>query len=139
MIREDYIIRLIKQFADALGRMMRLRSAGDPQGALAAADELYEALGIPRELCALVDTPTLAGMLRHAEKMRAAARLSWEEGHAFTAQGDPLTAFARYRRAHELFLEARAHEPAEGDDEAILELSRLVPAQHLDPRYWGGR
>jgi hypothetical protein len=41
----------------------------------------------------------------------------------------------KYRRAFELFLEARAIEPTEADDAAVLELSGMVPASELDARY----
>ena len=135
-------MRLIRQVAEAVARMLKLRTGGDPAAALRAAEPLYDALGVPRELCDVVDTPTLAGMLRHPDRMRALARLSWEEGHAHKALGDPLTAFARYRRALELFLEARAlatgDDRDEEDDACILELSRLVPAAELDARYRAG-
>ena len=132
-------MRLIRQVVEAVARMLKLRTGGDPAAALRQAESIYDALGVPREVCDVVDTPTLAGMLRHPDKMRALARLSWEEGHAHKALGDPLTAFARYRRALELLLEARALAPDgdrdEEDDASILELSRLVPAAELDARY----
>jgi len=135
MYREDYLMRMIRQLAEALARIAGLRKAGDLRQALDAVDRLYDELGIPRELVDVVDTPTLAGMLGRPDKIRAAAMLLWEEGHLYKAKGDPLAAFAKYRRAHELFLEARAQDPQAEDDSAILELSRVVPAQHLDPRY----
>jgi hypothetical protein len=135
MYREDWLIRLIRQFAEAIARLAGLRKAGQFQQALDAADRLYDELGIPRDLVDVVDTPTLASMLRWPDKMRAAAMLLWEEGYIYKAKGDPLTAFAKHRRAHELFLEARAVEPQPDDDAAILELSRIVPASDLDPRY----
>ena len=138
MFREDYVMRLVKQFAEAIARMLRLRQKGEHQAALDEAGRLYEELfTIPREVTDRVDTPTMASLLGRADKIRAAAMLFWEEGHIYKAKGDPLTAFARYRRAHELFLEARAIEPTEDDDAAILELSRVAPARDLDPRYRG--
>lgn len=136
MIREDYIMRLIRQIAEAVARMIRRRESGDLEAALRDADALFDLLEIPRELCDVVDTPTLAGLLRDPERMRLAARVFWEEGHVVKAMGDPLGAFARYRRALELILEARAAGPEHPDDApSILELSRLVPAAHLDARY----
>jgi hypothetical protein len=131
MIREDYLMRLIRQFVEALARMVRLREKGDLSGAREAADQLYDSLGIPRELVDVVDAPTLASMLRSPDKIRAGARLLWEEGRILEAGGDPLTAHARYRRARELFVIARDLEPTEDDEAAILELSRAAPA-HLE-------
>jgi hypothetical protein len=135
--REDWIMRLIRQFAEALARIAGLRNAGNFREAQDAADRLYEELGIPRALTEVVDTPTLAGMLRTPDKIRCAAMLLWEEGHLCKAQGDPLHAHRKYKRAHELFLEARAIDPQPDDDSAILELSRIVPARDLDPKYRG--
>src|SRR5689334_16533749 len=135
MYREDWLHRLIRQFAEALARIAGLRKSGDFKQAREAADRLYEELGIPRELVDVVDTPTLASMLRRPDKIRAAAMLLWEEGHIVKAMGDPPGALMKYKRAHELFLEARAVDPQPEDDSAILELSRIVPARDLDPRY----
>ncbi len=136
MFREDYFMRLVRQFAEALATMKRRREGGENLAALKVADRLYdELLTIPREVIDRVDTPTLVSLLGGIDRIRAAALLFWEEGHIYKAQGDPLTSFARYRRAHELFLEARALDPREEDDSAILELSSAVPAEQLDPRY----
>ncbi|HEU5058932.1 MAG TPA: hypothetical protein VFU21_20505 [Kofleriaceae bacterium] len=136
MFREDYIIRLIKQLADFVARIAGYRQKGEFERAQAeierARDEL---LGLPPGLIDVVDTPTLVGLLRHPDKMRGAARLFWEEGLVLRARRDPLTAAARFRRAFELYLEARAIDPSEDDTSAILELSRLVPAGELDERY----
>jgi hypothetical protein len=74
-------------------------------------------------------------MLREPARIRAAARLSCEEGRALAATGDPLYAALRYRRALELLLEARAIDPNGHDDAALVELARLVPSATLDPRY----
>ena len=135
MIREDYILRMIRQFAEALARLAGLRKEGKYERALDDAGRLYEDLGVPREVCDVVDTPTLAGLLAHPDKMRALAQVMWEEARVFQASGDPLTAFSRQRRALELFLEARAIEPMPDDDAAILELSRTVDARHLAACY----
>ncbi|HEU0033877.1 MAG TPA: hypothetical protein VFQ53_24785 [Kofleriaceae bacterium] len=135
MYREDILMRWIRQFAEALARLAGLRKSGDLRAARDEIERLYEELGIPRELVDLVDAATLAGMLRTPDRMRAAARLLWEEGHVLRATGDPLAAGIRYRRAHELFLEARAIAPEPDDDAAILELSRVAPGWELAERY----
>jgi hypothetical protein len=115
--------------------MLKFRTEGKYDEALAQADALYEALGIPRGLHDVVDTPTLASMLRTADQMRMAAQLQVEEGHVYKAKGDPVTAFTKYIRAHELVLEARALEPIETDDKMLLDLARLAPGYMLDARY----
>src|SRR6188768_52430 len=126
MIREDYLMRQIKLVAEALARMLKLRREGKYDEAIEVADSLYEELGIPRGLHDVVDTPTLASMLRTADAIRMAAQLHVEEGHIHKARGNPVTAMMKYKRAHELMLEARALDPVEEDDTMLLELSRLA-------------
>jgi hypothetical protein len=136
MFREDYILRLIKQLAEFVGRIAGYRQAGEFERAQEeierARDDL---LGLPTGLVDVVDTPTLVSLLGHPDKLRAAARLFWEEGLVLKARRDPLSAASRFRRAFELYLEARAVDPSEDDTAAILELSRLVPASELAERY----
>ena len=136
MFREDYIHRLIRQLAEAIARITGLRKAGRYQETLDACERAWgDLLDVPRELVDVTDTPTLAGMLRDPERMRVAAQLLTEEGHALEGKGDPLTAALRFRKALELVLEARAMAPGPDDDNAVLELGRRVPANTIDARY----
>lgn len=146
MFREDFLIRLIKQFAEALRRVMGLRDRGEYDAALRTSGELYDELTtVPREMSDAMDTSSFARLLGSADKIRALAMLSWEEGRIYAAKGEPIMAHARYCRAHELFLEARAKDrdgagsggAATDDDSAILELSRVAPARDLAARYRG--
>lgn len=137
MLRDDYIIRLIKQLAAVLARIVGKRQAGDFEGALAEAGKAWDDLigQPPRDLVDLVDTHTLAGMLKEPAKMRVAAQLLIEEGRAYAGKGDPVHAAICYRRAWELYLEARVIEPSDDDAAVLSELARLVPANQLDERY----
>src|SRR5262245_56358987 len=100
MLREDYIMRIIRQLGEFLARIVRKREKGDLAGALQEAERAYDGLfDVPREIADSVDTATLVGLLKHAEVVRAAANLFWEEGRIYKGKGDPLTAFLRYRRA----------------------------------------
>ena len=136
MLRDDYIIRLIRQVAAFVARIAGLREQGQYDQALMesckAFDELFD---LPHDIGDAVDTPSLAVILRTPERMRLAAQLFWEEGRIYKGKRDPLTAAVKLRRAFELYLEARALDPTEEDTTAILELSRDVPASELDPRY----
>jgi hypothetical protein len=137
MFREDYILRLIEQVGEALRKLAGLNAKGDHGAALAGIDEAWSKLDVPRELVEVVDTPTLAGMLRDPRTMRLVAGLFVEEARALAGRGDPVHAHVLIRRAMELHLEARAVDP-EGraeDEGALLELSRTVHANELDPRY----
>lgn len=137
MLREDYIIRLIKQLGAFLARIAGKRREGDFEGALDEAGKAWDDLigQPPRELVDVLDTHTLAELLGEPAKMRVAARLLVEEGRAHAGKGDPVHAAICYRRAWELYLEARVIEPSDEDEAAISELARLVPANQLDPRY----
>jgi hypothetical protein len=137
MLRDDYLIRLIKQLGAFLARIAGKRRDRDFEGALDEAGKAWDDLigQPPRELVDVLDTHTLAELLAEPAKMRVAARLLVEEGKAYAGKGDPVHASICYRRAWELHLEAHVIEPTGEDEEAISELARLVPANQLDPRY----
>jgi len=136
VFREDYIIRLIRQFADFVAKLVGLREKGEFEQAITEAGKGWdELLGHPRTLVDVTDTPMLAALLKEPAKMRIAAQLLIEEGHAHKGKGDPVHAVMCYRRAFELYLEARAAAPEPDDNAAIAELGRLVPPTQLDARY----
>jgi hypothetical protein len=134
--RDDYILRLIKQVADFLARIAGHNRKQDFAAAVSEAERAWsEVLGVPRELVDVLDSPELAKHLRDPEKMRVAGQLLVAEARAVAGKGDPLGAGMRYRRALEMFCEARALDPTDADDAAILELSREVPPSSIDERY----
>jgi hypothetical protein len=137
MFRDDYIIRLIKQLGAVLVRIVGKRNAGDYEAALQEAGKGWDDLigQPPRELVDVLDTHTLAEMLKEPVKMRAAAQLLTEEGRVYASKGDPVHAAVCFRRAWELYLEVRLIEPSDDDAAAMSELARLVPANQLDVRY----
>src|SRR5437868_4026939 len=130
---------MIQQLVAFVAQIAGLNQKGEHDKALAAADQAWgKLIDAPRALIDAVDTPTLAGMLREPAKIRAAAQLLYEEGRALAGKGDPLHAQSRYRRALELMLELRTvdtSKPLPQDEAARQELSSLVPANMLDPRY----
>lgn len=133
--RSDYLMRLIRQLVDFLARISGYNRSGEHDKALSEAARAWDDLfDVPRELVDVTDTPTLAAALREPAQMRAAAQILTEEGKAFTGKGDPLTAALRYRKALELYIEARVIAPDPADDPVMFELSRDVGA-NLDPRY----
>jgi hypothetical protein len=135
MQREDWIMRVIRQLAEAIARVAGYVDKHDYDAALDEAGRAWDLLGVPRELVDRVDGPTLASLLREPAKLRAAAELLVAEAKAYAGKRDPMHAGLCYRRAFELYLEARALEPTAADDAAIFELSRMVPPGEVDPRY----
>lgn len=136
VFRQDYVMRLIEQLADFVARIGGHTKRRDYAAALADADRAWsELLDVPRELVDRIAGPTLAGLLREPVKMRIGAQLLIEEAKAYAGKRDPIHAALCYRRAFELYLEARAVDPTDADDAAIFELSRLVPPAEIDPRY----
>ncbi len=137
VFRDDYLMRLIKQLADFIARAAGFNRKGEHEKALQETARAWSELlhDIPHELVDVVDTATLASMLREPQRMRVAAQLLVEEGRALRGKGDPPTASMRTKRAIELYLEARAISPEADDQSMIFELSREVHGNQLDERY----
>ncbi|HEV7555861.1 MAG TPA: hypothetical protein VGO00_10420 [Kofleriaceae bacterium] len=135
VFRDDWLMRMVEQIAAVIAKITGLSRNKDYGAALAEAEKGWDILGVPRDLVAVLDGPTLAELLATPEKMRAAADLLIAEAVALTGKGDPIHAAICYRRGFELYLEARAIAPLPSDDETLRGLSRHVPAHLVDPRY----
>ena len=125
-MREDYVIRLIRQFVDAIARIAGFRKRGEYQRALIEVGQAWEELGVPHELVLATDGATLAELLRDPEKQRVAAHLLAEEAHVVQAKGDPLHAGALRMRAVELLARARDRDVNAHDEVLLVELGRLL-------------
>lgn len=153
MYEEDYILRTIRQLAQAIARISGLNQRAEHVEALREADRAWgELLGdIPPDMASSVDSHTLAGLLRQPARIRLASQIAREQARALAGQGDAAGAARRARRALELRLEARAAEAAapdrspqserggpdgpDSDAAAIRALLALAPADTLAPRY----
>jgi hypothetical protein len=144
MFREDYILRMVKQLADAIARIAGLNQRGDHGEALEAADRAWgELLGdIPPDMASAIDSATLAGMLGRADRIRIGHGIAAEHARALAGQGDHAAAARRARRALELLLEARVIEArtgaapsADSDAAALRALLAIVSRDALAPRY----
>jgi hypothetical protein len=135
LIKNDYIMRLIEQVVRAIARMLQLTEKGEFDQAIKKADDVYDMLGVNKDLLDAMDTPSLANLLGHPDKMRLVARVCREEARVHKMKGDPLSAQNRNRKALELFLEARAADPQPDDYDDIAQLVDKVPQDVLDSRY----
>ncbi len=107
MIRDDYVMRMVRQAAEAIARALELFDKGEIDAAERQADSaLGQALGPRRDMYGLVDTPTLISMIGTAELVRAVARASWLAGELHLRRGRPKKARGSFLRAWELFQHA---------------------------------
>jgi hypothetical protein len=127
--RDDYIMRLIKQVAEFLARIAGHDRKQDFAAAVSEAERAWsEVLGVPRELVDVLDSTALAKLLGDADKIRAAGQLLAAEARAVAGKGDPLGAGLRYRRALEMFCEARALDPTEPRSSSCRARCRRTPS-----------
>lgn len=138
MFRQDYILRIIQQAAQAIARMLGATEKEEYQQARLHADEAYSILGIPPELVLRMDSPSLVGLFPEVEKIRLLAQLLWQEGQLLRATKDPVNGLDRQRRAVELLLEAQRMAPEPEDADKLQEMLRHVPTSTLAKRYQCG-
>ena len=138
MMRQDYILRIIREAVAAIARMLGATRRGDFVEAHRCAEAAYCLLGVPPELAIRMDSASLAGLFRQPEKIRMLSQLSWQEGELFRATGDPVNGLDRQRRAIELLLEAHNLDPEPDDSSKLQEMFRHVPTNCLEERYRGG-
>lgn len=126
MIREDYLLRMIRQLAEVVARAAGFNRRGQHEAARLESARGWELLGVPRELLEVVDDATLAELLREPAKLRIAAQLLAEEARAIIGQGDPVNGGVLSGRAMRLHAAASELDPQDDDTASILELSRAV-------------
>lgn len=135
--QRDYIMRLIAQFAQVLGRLLGLRKAGKLDEAQKLVDETANGIfGSLRLMIDQVDASSAAGLLGGRDKVLVYAALTAEEAEIAAARGQTRKASTRRRRAIELYLEAsRLGELDDASRDRITELRQVVSIDELDPRY----
>ncbi len=135
--RRDYILRLIEQFAEMLGRIMGLRKSGKLDEAekliRATADGIFGSL---RSMIDNVDAATAANLLASREKIVVYAALTLEEAEIAESRGQTAKAASRRRRALELYLEASRLGALDAQAQTnVVALRKLVDVQKMDARY----
>lgn len=130
-LRDDYLMRLIEQFAQFIARIAGFNAQRAYDSALREARRAWDALDIPHELVDRMDGAELAKLLREPAKIRAAAALLTEEAEALAATGDPVHATLRRKRAFQLYGEAHRLDPQDGDDDAMTRIAVRLPPGEL--------
>lgn len=138
MIERDYIMRMIKQLAGVLARIIRAKEQEQYDEALQLIQEAYsELFGLDSRLAGMMDAESLALLLGNRDKIKAMARLFREEGDLQALKGDASQAGSRYKRSLELYLEATAVESSKDPEvlQAIQELAEKIDIAQLSGKY----
>jgi hypothetical protein len=133
MIREDYIERLIQQFAAALKALLKAREEQRPEDALQLIRETaLSLLGMEYGVLTMADAASTARLLGHPQRVVGLARLVVEEGEVLREQGQHARAGLRWGVALELLLEARAMgAKLEGEEARVFQRLRAEVAPTL--------
>lgn len=133
MIREDYIERLIQQFAAVFKALLKAREEQRPEDVLKLIRETsLSLLGMEYSALTMADAASTARLLGHPLRVVGLARLVVEEGELLRAQGKETRASLRWSLALELFLEARAlGAELRGEDERVFHRLRTDVAPTL--------
>jgi hypothetical protein len=75
MFQRDYILRMLQQAAQAIGRAFRALAEKKPDQAEQELAEAYAALGLDRELLLLLDASSLRNYFADEEKLAMGVRL----------------------------------------------------------------
>ncbi|MGK3997003.1 hypothetical protein [Sorangium sp. So ce1024] len=138
--QRDYLLRMIEQLAEAIGRIAGLRRAGQLDEAellvRTTADGLF---GPMRDMLDRLDAGGASTLLGDHEKIGAYAALCAEQAEILELRGRAAQAQAERRRALELYLEAvgRAPEGNPRAQEGARALLARVDAARLPERYRG--
>lgn len=125
-LKRDYMLRIIEQLTQALGRILALRKKGDASAAIREAEGAASAIaGMDLRMAASVDAATLSRTVTDPVRMAALARLMHERAAIDADRGDATGESAWRRRAAALW---RAAEAAGAElDEVALEALRSEP------------
>lgn len=97
---QDYILRMIRQLAQAIARIVGLRESGKPEQALQAVQETSDALlGPLAPMLPRLDAKSAAALIGNPEKLEAIVRLLSEEAAIHKAMGNLSLAQSTLNRA----------------------------------------
>lgn len=104
MMERDYILRMIQQLAQALGRILGLKKAGKLEEAMQAVQATADGIfGPMRRTLDALDEQSAARLLGSREKIEAYAALTAEEASIHALMGDARRARSGERRARALY------------------------------------
>jgi len=132
MITNDYIMRLVKQLGDAIGRIAGLRDRKEyVQAHEAVGDACDELLGHQPHFLDVLDPASAAHMLGRWFKIKAYASLVETDAEIYAHEGDADRAAQLHRRALEVFLEG-IDRGGRGDRDLRRTIKRMVGRVRMD-------
>ncbi|HET8722987.1 MAG TPA: hypothetical protein VFM53_02205 [Anaeromyxobacteraceae bacterium] len=87
MLRDDFVMRMVRQLAAALARIAGLRNAGLLDEAAERLDEAFAALGVDPKLAGSADAALLLGLTADPARREALRRLLEERDALAAARG----------------------------------------------------
>jgi len=111
MIRDDYIMRMVKQFTRAVTKILRLKESHQYNAVLKTVDETFQELfGLNSEVFDSLSTESIIELLKleHSEIMQKCfwiAELIKEEAEIYESQKDSRISESKYLKSLELYLE----------------------------------
>lgn len=140
IVERDWVMRLVRQLAELLARVLRLIEQGRPDEAAAALEAACPSLlGVDYRPLLLVDSASAAALLGDPRKMAAFAQLLAADARVAAARPDEALARSRRQHALEMLLEARQRGALDESSAGLLvELENAVDPSLLPPRYRAG-
>lgn len=129
MLRRDYLVRMIEEMTEILGKVFELKQQKKLIEALWELDELYKGqFRLNSQLLGTLSAKDIVQMLRsggelEADKLQSLARLLKEEGDLFAASGEPDEGIGRWMKSLHLYLTAALN----GADRSLWDWEKAIP------------
>lgn len=127
MLREDYLLKLVRQAAEAIARALKLTEEEQLDGAERELGEAWQRLlKMPRDLFFMLDERTVSESIGDVATVRVAARACVAEALLLERRGQAAAARSRFRRALSLYGHVGVGDLPE--DEAALAAAKAATA-----------
>jgi hypothetical protein len=132
MIKRDYLMRLIEQFAEAISKILKLKKEKDYKKALSAIDETFKELfGLNSLFINSYSTEDLISIIStdgfpDVNKCIIIATLLKEEGEAYEARNRKDISRMRYLKSLDIFLRGTLSEGERKIDTSSYNLEKVV-------------
>lgn len=132
MIREDYIMRMVKQFTRAVTKILRLKESHKYDEALKTISQTYQELfGLKAELINSLSAESIIELLKLEnsgvmQKCFWAADLIKEEAEIYESQGIIPNSISRYLKSLELYLEGITYGDLPVVSEQFTKIKKII-------------